>query len=77
MENKCYFEVEVILRYDGVNDIELIMEWGVCIEYDLCCVLNCLFFVFGFMKGIECILFEYLKLDCEDDFVFLYVFGRF
>eukprot|EP00105_Crassostrea_gigas_P038290 XP_019922438.1 PREDICTED: laccase-like [Crassostrea gigas] len=67
---------EAILRYDGANDIEPTTQRGVCTEYDPCRVLNCPFSAFGFMKGIECIPFDHLKSDREDDPAPPYVPGR-
>lgn len=77
LENKRHSEAEAILRYDGADYIEPTTQRGVCSEYDQCRVLNCPFSAFGFMKGIECIPFDHLKSDREDDPAPPYVPGRF
>lgn len=77
LENKRHSEAEAILRYDGADDIEPTTQRGVCSEYDQCRVLNCPFSAFGFMKGIECIPFDHLKSDRDDDPAPPYVPGRF
>lgn len=77
LEKKRHSEAEAILRYDGADDVEPTTQRGVCSEYDPCRVLNCPFSSFGFEKGIECIPFDHLKSDREDDPAPPYVPGRF
>ena len=77
LEEKRHIEAEAILRYNGAEHIEPTTERGHCSEYDPCRVLNCPFSSFGFIKGIECIPFDHLRSDREDDEAPPFVPGQF